>query len=1080
MFLVGVVCASDYTDDSKTINTPQLEQKDTYNIEVYNTKNDYTNTNKDVKKSVKETTKNNTELTDKKTLEKDMLSQDDLKNAVKSSTLTVDSAKNVYVGNQMSIYGKLSADGLNIPYETVTIKVDGKKYNVTTSKYGNYNIKITPTSSGNKTIIATFYGSDKYGAATISTTFQANKKSTLITLGCTKNVTVGDTVKIYGKLTDQNGKNLANQTVKVNVNGKTYTLTTTKYGNYYLNVTATITGKNNITSTYYGTKVYSSNSNKTYFKANKKTTSITVNSTKNVYVGNVVKILGKLTDQNGKYVANQNIDLYIDNEHYNITTTKYGNYYYNYTTKTAGTHTITVKYTGTNNYTGSKNNTYFNATKKTGLITLVTTKNVYVGGTVKIYGKVTANNKYVPYQEVTITVDGKKYNLTTSKYGNYNMNFTATSEGYKKITASYAGTDAITGNTNSTYFNATKKGTTITLVSTKSVTVGNIVKICGKLTDQNGKYIANQRIDLYIDNEHYNITTTKYGNYYYNYTTKTAGTHSITVKYYGTNIYTNSTNTTYFNVAKKTTSITVSSTSNVYVGNSIFIYGTLKSNGQNLAYKTVKINADDKTYYVTTSQYGYYSIYVSASSTGNKIITATFNADDYYYGSSSITTTNVIKKDTKITLDPIETKEYLSVLRLTGKLTDNNGNNLNSMNVNFNINGRKYTVTTDNYGEFALNYQTRDVGQNNITVSYSGNNIYTATSIMKTFMVTSKTTKIEVFTSSNYVKYLDYISIGGYYEDWDGNPLTYTTLSVNVNGQQFYTKTGEYGYYSMDYKTNKVGINTVTVSYPGNIKYKGTSTSTTFTVVTDTQVIVEKIPSHLTVSSTVKQSNGEYITIKGQLYDLSGNMISYAPLTLTIDGQKYTTTTDNYGSYSYNYKGNPNITHVLTVNYAGNTKYDKTQTQITFKAQENDNTIEILIPHTKEYYYDDYGELQLYTENYEDISIMDAVHLGSDTIIGTTQYLEGQFMAGSRLMQNGIVIEIAPANTMIKAEFYFKNRYGDIKIVTEYSTYVDNCIDTELISGYIPYKAVLTYRQKSPSEIKEWYEYNDEYYVAQY
>ncbi|RAP51647.1 MAG: hypothetical protein BZ137_09795 [Methanosphaera sp. rholeuAM130] len=68
---------------------------------------------------------------------------------------------------------------------------------------------------------------------------------------------------IYGKLTDNTGKNIAYEKIQKKVNNKTYTLTTTKYGNYNINITANTIGKNNITTTYTGSNNYTKSTNKT-------------------------------------------------------------------------------------------------------------------------------------------------------------------------------------------------------------------------------------------------------------------------------------------------------------------------------------------------------------------------------------------------------------------------------------------------------------------------------------------------------------------------------------------------------------------------------------------------------------------------------------------------------------------------------------------------------------------------------------------------------------------------------------------------------------------------------------------------
>ena len=61
-------------------------------------------------------------------------------------------------------------------------------------------------------------------------------------------------------------------------------------------------------------------------------------------------------------------------------------------------------------------------------------------------------------------------------------------------------------------------------------------------------------------------------------------------------------------------------------------------------------------------------------------------------------------------------------------------------------------------------------------------------------------------------------------------PLTQTTVTININGQKYYAKTDNSGYFRYDYKTSKSGTNTVTVSYPGNSNFQSASEYTTFNV----------------------------------------------------------------------------------------------------------------------------------------------------------------------------------------------------------------------------------------------------------
>ena len=80
-------------------------------------------------------------------------------------------------------------------------------------------------------------------------------------------------------------------------------------------------------------------------------------------------------------------------------------------------------------------------------------------------------------------------------------------------------------------------------------------------------------------------------------------------------------------------------------------------------------------------------------------------------------------------------------------------------------------------------------------------------------------------------KLSDIAVITGRFTTDTGVALKTSTLTLNINGAKVSVKTDNNGIYTYNYKTKTVGINNVTVSYAGNIRYAATNTNTTFTVV---------------------------------------------------------------------------------------------------------------------------------------------------------------------------------------------------------------------------------------------------------
>ena len=145
------------------------------------------------------------------------------------------------------------------------MSVAGKSYTVTTNQYGNYKLYVATTVVGVNKITATYAGSQVYLGDSNSTSFNVvGKRSTLLTLGSTSGMSLGSNVCIFGKLMSD-GVDVPYETVSLSVAGKSYTVTTSQYGNYRIYIPTTILGKNTITAKYAGSNQYYASNNSTYF-----------------------------------------------------------------------------------------------------------------------------------------------------------------------------------------------------------------------------------------------------------------------------------------------------------------------------------------------------------------------------------------------------------------------------------------------------------------------------------------------------------------------------------------------------------------------------------------------------------------------------------------------------------------------------------------------------------------------------------------------------------------------------------------------------------------------------------------------
>ena len=519
---------------------------------------------------------------------------------------------------------------------------------------------------------------------------------------------------------------------------------------------------------------------------------------------------------------------------------------------------------------------------------------------------------------VYITINREQYHVLTDKNGTYTLNYTPTTIGTNNITILYKGNKNYEASNLTTSFQVTNKtATTITINPIKAVPKDSTVIITGKYTDINGNNLRYTPILITINGVTYKNSTDVNGIYTYTYKATSSGTNNITVSYPGNGRYTGATAKATFQVTGKTaTKITVNSIGTVQKDSFVAITGKYTDiNGNNLRYTPIIITINGHTYTNSTDANGVYKYNYKATTQGTNNITVSYQGNSRYEGATANVSFQVVGKTaTKITVNSIGTVEKDSLVRVTGKYTDINGNNLRYTPIIITINGQTYTNKTDSNGIYTYVYKASSPGTNTITVSYPGNTRYTGATATTTFQVTGKTATILTVNSIGTVLKGTTVTITGKYTDINGNNLRYTPILITINGVTYKNSTDVNGIYRYVYKTTTSGTNNITVSYPGNSRYVGATAKATFQV-------TDKIATKITVNSKGTVQRGTTVTITGKYTDINGNNLRYTPIKITINGQTYTNSTDANGVYTYKYKVTNVGTNNITVSYPGNSKY---------------------------------------------------------------------------------------------------------------------------------------------------------------
>ncbi|BBL61113.1 beta strand repeat-containing protein [Methanobrevibacter arboriphilus] len=367
-------------------------------------------------------------------------------------------------------------------------------------------------------------------------------------------------------------------------------------------------------------------------------------SVDDVHVGTIAVISGQLDNYagNGSDLLNVTVD---GNLYENVVINSTGGWNLTYLTNRTGNITVTVNYSGNDNYTSFTNTSSFSVLKNSTNSTILVPDDVHIGDTGVITGQL-AN--FTGIGSVNVTVDGKIYNnvAVDSTGGNWTVSHLTNHTGNYNVIVNYTGSDAanFTGFINSTSFEVTKLASNSSIVIPVDIKVNETVLISGFLSDENNNPISDAIISVIVGGESFNVTTDSDGGWGLNYTPEHSGVFNLSLFYQGDSRYDGFVENKAFNVSKLATNSSVNIPSNVKVGKSITVSGVLTSGGKPLANTSVLVIVDGKTYKVTTNNIGVWKLSYTPKKAGKSTMKVSFAGNNDYLGFNVSKTFDVIGK----------------------------------------------------------------------------------------------------------------------------------------------------------------------------------------------------------------------------------------------------------------------------------------------------------------------------------------------------------------------------------------------------------------------------------------------------
>ncbi|RAP44698.1 MAG: hypothetical protein BZ136_08640, partial [Methanosphaera sp. rholeuAM74] len=564
------------------------------------------------------------------------------------------------------------------------------------------------------------------------------------------NVTIGETVVIYGVVTDQMGKIIPDGTVVININQTEFT-TEIIDGEYRLDNITDKVGIFDVNATFTGNvNVTGKTSQTLQFTVNKIPT-ITKVEILNHTVGNVTIEVTVTNDTNSPvnmgYVV---VDNATTSNIVNSTITD-GKAVLTIPSSDVGTIRVNVSYIENDYYLPSnarnasliegdpdENVTVIDVTKASATISIsINATNVTIGESVNVSGAVRDEYGNIIAENVTVVIDGIEYPATFLENGTYTVTNVTTKAGVFTVNATYTGSESVEGVTSESLNFTVNKIPTDTVVEVLNNTVGNVT-VEVTVTDNDANPITTGMLNVTVDGKTTQVEVSS-PTTQIKLDINDVGDIAVKVEYQENDRYLNSTGINKDTIpsggqpedgevlenittTKQVAAITVAAQpSNTTIGQTVTITGNLTVYDEAIADAYVEVSVDGTTTIVKTGADGSYTLENVTNHNG------TVDVKVYYAGNSTVSNATA---NTSFDVDKIPTITLVEVTNSTvGNVSidvivkDDKNNTVTSGQIKITTPSKDITVNvTGEVTHVSLDITT--TGDIPVTVEYAENDVY--------------------------------------------------------------------------------------------------------------------------------------------------------------------------------------------------------------------------------------------------------------------------------------------------------------------------------------------------------------------
>ncbi|WP_407377869.1 transglutaminase domain-containing protein [Methanobrevibacter sp.] len=352
----------------------------------------------------------------------------------------------------------------------------------------------------------------------------------------------------------------------------------------------------------------------------------------------------------------------------------------------------------------------------------------------------------------------------------------------------------------------------------------------------------------------------------------TPGTYAVTAYFAGDDSYENSTLTSQVKVLP---TVQAKDITKYYKGSTKYTATFHDSLGNPLANMLVNVEVNGKSYSKKTSSKGVVSMDINMKP-GTYEVVAYNPVTGYQLATSFKILPTIAASDLK--------KVAGDSKKFSAKFYKSNGKALSKQYVKFKIKGKTYKVKTNSNGKATLSLKNLKKGTYKI-VSYNKDGS-TRTNTIRVFKIA--TTKL--VTDDYYYTFLP--------NDTKKVKIKFTTslgdssksgktIKIKVNGKSYSKKTDSNGQITFNFASIGKGLFKVEYSYAGNKFFKSSKTS-------DIVTVLDTTDSKLSVKGPSRLGYGSDSPLR-VILTAGGVPLIKRSVTLNIDGQQYSTVTDNAG-----------------------------------------------------------------------------------------------------------------------------------------------------------------------------------------